>query len=327
MNKNLGTTRDGFGKALIEIGTKNAQAIVLCADLTDSMRANWFKEEFPKRFLEMGVQEENMVGVATGLSLEGKIPFACSYSTFLINNALGPIRSSVCYSNANVKLIGGHAGITTGPDGATHQALEDIATMRVLPNMTVIVPADQEEARQATHAISKMIGPCYLRIGKYEVPNSTNPDNKFEIGKAKMIHEGPDITIVTCGNLVHIAKEVAESMCQGKDGHRDICIDVINMHTIKPIDKETLLKSLKKTRALITFEEHQIAGGLGSAVLEVITTSDPELLSTPVIMMGINDSFGQSGSSSQLLEHYNLDHKSLEQAIIKVVSLKRRKEK
>lgn len=323
MNQKLGTTRDGFGKALIELGTSNAQIVALCADLTESMRVDGFRAEFPDRFLEMGVQEENMVGVATGLSLDNKIPFACSYSVFLVNNALGPIRSSICYSNANVKLIGGHAGITTGPDGATHQALEDIATMRVLPNMTVVVPADQEEARQATHAIASHIGPCYLRIGKFKTPNITQNDDQFKIGKAKVMYEGVDVTVVACGNLVSTALEVAQSLCNGKGGEKDICVEVINMHTIKPLDKKTLLKSLEKTGALITIEEHQIAGGLGSAVLEAVTTSNPELLSVPAVTMGVNDNFGQSGSDKELLTKYKLDNNSLIQAIKKVVSLKR----
>lgn len=326
MEKKLGTTRDGFGKALVEIGTQNVQAVVLCADLTESMRARWFRKEFPDRFLEMGVQEENMVGVATGLSLENKIPFACSYSVFLVNNALGPIRASVCYTNANVKLIGGHAGITTGEDGATHQALEDIATMRVLPNMTVIVPADQEESRQATHAISKHVGPCYLRVGKFKTPIITsNHEEPFKIGKARILRKGSDVTIITCGNLVHIALEVAEKLCQGKNGEPDICVEVINMHTIKPIDTKAILSSLEKTHALITFEEHQVHGGLGSAVLEVVATQNPELLAAPAITMGIKDTFGQSGKDQELLKHYNLDHDSLEKAIKKVVSLKQKK--
>lgn len=332
MKQKLGTTRDGFGKALIEIGLKNVQVVALCADLTDSMRVSEFKKEFPERFLEMGVQEENMVGVATGLSLEGKIPFACSYSVFLINNALGPIRSSVCYSNANVKLIGGHAGITTGPDGATHQALEDIATLRVLPNMTVIVPADQEEARQATHAITKHIGPCYLRIGKFKTPNitkkldcvvsSSTSKDKFKIGKARLMHEGQDLTIVACGNMVHTALAAAKKLCHGFGGDPDICIDVINMHTVKPLNTKTLFKSLKKTKALITIEEHQVAGGLGSAVLEAVATKNPELLSVPAKLMGIPDTFGQSGTAKELLEYYKLDQRSLELEIKKVVNLK-----
>ncbi|GIK83731.1 MAG: transketolase [Patescibacteria group bacterium] len=319
----FGTTRDGFGKALVELGQENVQVVVLCADLTESMRTHWFKAEFPERFLEMGVQEENMVGVATGLSLEKKIPFACSYSVFIVNNALGPTRASVCYSNANVKLIGGHAGITTGEDGATHQALEDIATMRVLPNMTVIVPADEEESRQATHAIAKHVGPCYLRIGKFKTPRLTKINEPFKIGKARIMNEGSDITVVACGNMVSIAIAAAQKLCSGLGGEKSICVEVINMHTIKPLDTQTLFKSLKKTRALITIEEHQIAGGLGSAILEAVATYDPTLLSVPAVTMGVPDTFGQSGDGNELLKHYHLDQKSLEIQIKKVVSLQR----
>lgn len=317
-----GTTRDGFGKALVELGMQNAQVVALCADLTESMRVDWFRSEFPERFLEMGVQEENMVGVAVGLSLEKKIPFACSYSVFLVNNALGPIRASVCYTNANVKLIGGHAGITTGEDGATHQALEDIATMRCLPNMTVVVPADQEESRQATHAIAQHIGPCYLRIGKFSTPNITKANEPFKIGKARILHEGSDLTIVACGNMVAIALETAKKLCEGNGGDKGICIEVINMHTIKPLDTKTLFASLKKTRKLITIEDHQTAGGLGSAVLEAVATYDPSLLSCPAVVMGIPNTFGQSGTPQELLKHYHLDQKSLEIQIKKVVNLK-----
>ena len=323
MKQKLGTTRDGFGKALLELGTQNTQVVALCADLTESMRTHWFRSEFPERFLEMGVQEENMVGVATGLSVEKKIPFACSYSVFIINNALGPIRANVCYSNANVKLIGGHAGITTGEDGATHQALEDIATMRALPNMTVIVPADEEESRQATHAIANHIGPCYLRIGKYKTPTLTNENDVFNIGKAKIVQEGSDVTIVACGNMVSLALAAAQNVCKSGGGKKEICAEVINMHTIKPLDKKTVINSLKKTKALITIEEHQTTGGLGSAVIEAVVTHDPKLLSVPVAIIGIPDTFGQSGNSDQLLKHYHLDQKSLEIQINKVVDLKK----
>lgn len=329
-----GTTRDGFGKALVEIGMQNVQTVVLSGDLTESMRAHWFATEYPERFFEMGVQEENMVGVAVGFSLAGKIPFACSYSTFITTNALGPIRASVCYTNANVKIIGGHAGITTGEDGATHQALEDIATMRVLPNMTVIVPADQEEARLATHAIAQHIGPCYLRIGKYKTPHitkdlydpqKTNTQNSFQIGTANIMHEGADLTIIACGNMVALALQAAQNLCEGKGGDAGICVEVINMHTIKPLDTKTLFKSLKKTNALLTIEEHQVAGGLGSAVLEAVAQHDPSLLSVPAKVMGITDSFGQSGSPEDLLTHYKLSTNDIETEIKKIIQLKTEK--
>lgn len=324
MTEQLGTTRDGFGKGLVEVALKDAQVVALSGDLTESMRLNWFKEHFPDRFFEMGVQEENTIGVATGLSLEGKIPFVCSYSVFIVNNALGPIRASLCYSNANVKIIGGHAGITTGEDGATHQALEDIAVMRTLPNMTVVVPADKEESRQATHAIAQHVGPCYLRIGKFATASITT-DADFRIGKARKMNSGSDLTIVACGNMVAIAVAAAQNLCNGSGGEPDICIDVINMHTIKPLDKRTLFKSLKKTGALITIEDHQVAGGLGSAVLEAVATYDPSLLTVPAVLMGINNTFGQSGNAKSLLKYYKIDQESLEQEVKKLVNLKKKK--
>lgn len=325
-----GTTRDGFGIALHELGSQNAQVVALCGDLTESMRVNTFAESFSDRFFQMGVQEENLVGVATGLSLEGKIPFACSYSVFLLNNAMGPIRASVCYTNANVKLVGGHAGITTGPDGATHQALEDIALMRSLPNMTVVVPADQEQARLATHAVAKKTGPCYIRVGKYTTPDlagliKDKKALKFTLGKAQLLHEGSDITVVTTGNMTASVLMAAQNLCHGKGGEKDICADVINVHTIKPLDTKSIFNSLKKTRALLIVEEHQITAGLGSAVLEAVSTYDPSLLSVPALLLGIPDTFGQSGSSSNLLKTYHLSQNDIELAIKSVIQSKKSK--
>lgn len=319
-----GTTRDGFGTALAELGATNAQIVVLSGDLSESMRVTEFMERFPERFLDMGVQEENMVGIAAGLALSGKIPFACSYAVFVVNNALGPLRASVCYSNANAKIIGGHAGLTTGPDGATHQALEDIALMRTLPNMTVVVPADQEEARKATHAIGKHIGPCYLRIGKYSTPTVTTSEDSFTLGKANILKKGSDITVVACGPMVALAKQAAEIVEQGKNGESDISVEVINMHTIKPLDIDTVLTSLKKTNALLTVEDHQIAGGMGSSICEAVIQSHPEYLTVPVKIMGMEDSFGESGTPSELLEKYHLDAASIANQIQKIVRLKQK---
>lgn len=326
-----GTTRDGFGAALVELGTTNVQVVALCGDLTESMRVDSFAGEFPDRYFEMGVQEENMVGVATGLALEGKIPFACSYSVFLLNNAMGPIRSSVCYTNANVKLIGGHAGITTGPDGATHQALEDIALLRSLPNMTIVVPADQEQARQATHAIANHKGPTYLRIGKYKTQDLSElvSDKKtldFKLGKAQLLHEGADITIITTGNMTASVLRAAQKLCKGAGGQKDICADVLNIHTIKPLDIKSIFRSLKTTRSLLVVEEHQIQGGLGSAVLEAVATYDPSLLQTPALLLGIADTFGQSGSPDHLLKAYHLDQNNIESAMQKIVKSKEEKD-
>lgn len=301
-NPTYGSTREGFGIGLKELGEQNPQVIALCADLSESTRVNLFKEAFPDRYLEIGVAEENMVGIAAGLAITGKIPYASSYSTFIVNNALGPIRASVCYTNSNVKIIGGHTGFSAGPDGATHQALEDIATMRVLPNMRVIVPCDQEESRKATHAISKIEGPCYLRVGKFESLNITTNETPFEIGKAITLKEGSDLTIISCGSMV------AECLIAAKQLEKDYSIEVINMHTIKPLDYKSILESVKKTGAVLTVEEHQKAGGLGSAVAEFL--SQPSLTglnnSVPMKILGADDSFGESGTPKELLEKHKL---------------------
>jgi len=301
-NPTYGSTRDGFGVGLKDLGGQNVQVIVLCADLSESTRVNWFKEAFPDRYLEMGVAEENMIGIAAGLALAGKIPYAISYSTFVVNNALGPIRSSVCYTNTNVKIVGGHAGFSAGPDGATHQALEDIATMRVLPNMKVIVPCDQEESRKATIAISNEVGQYYLRVGKFQSLNITTKETPFEIGKATTLKDGSDLTIIACGSMVAECLTVAHKL------EKDYSIEVINMHTIKPLDYESILKSVKKTGAVLTVEEHQKAGGLGSAVAEFL--SQPALTrlknSIPMKIIGVDDSFGESGTVKELLEKHKL---------------------
>jgi transketolase len=319
--KTYGTTREGFGQGLLELSSTNAQVVVLCGDLTESMRVNLFADEFPKRFFQTGVQEENMVGIAAGLAATNKIPFACSYAVF-INNALGPIRTSVCYPKENVKIVGGHAGITTGEDGATHQALEDIATMRVLPNMVVVVPCDQEEAKKATYAIAEYYGPCYLRIGKHKTLNVTNKNSTFEIGKANVLKKGTDITIITCGNMVEVALATAEDLEVGKNGDNDISIEVINMHTIKPLDHEAITKSLKKTSACITLEEHQVIGGLGSAVGEFLIQNDVQTLKAPLKIMGIRDTFGESGNAKDLLKKYHLTKDDIAKEVRKIVRLK-----
>lgn len=306
----LGTTRDGFGEGLREVGGENEKVVALCADLTESTRASWFEKEFPDRFFEVGVAEENMIGIAAGLAIEGKIPFAASYGTFIVNNTLGPIRASVCYSNLNVKIVGGHSGFSAAADGATHQATEDIATMRVLPNMTVVVPADQEEARKAVHAVAKHTGPCYLRTGKYPSPHVTNKETPFEIGRANILKSGGDITVVACGSMV------AKSLEAAKIVENDFSVEVINMHTIKPLDTETLMRSIQKTRALISVEEHQKIGGLGSAIAEFISQAQ---LSVPFKIIGIDDTFAESGTSDELFEKYGLTSQKIAQTIKNVV--------
>lgn len=296
-NPTYGTTRNGFGLGLKEAGLENTQVVALCADLTESTRVSWFKDTFPDRFFEMGVAEENMIGVAAGLALQGKIPFASSYASFIVNNALGPIRASVCYTNANVKIIGGHSGFSAGPDGATHQGLEDIATMRVLPNMTVVVPCDQEEARKATLAIAQKKGPYYLRVGKQKTLNITSIDTPFELGKALTIKEGNDITIISCGAMIE------ECLKAAYDISNNYSVEVINMHTIKPLDHKLILDSAKKTGYILTVEDHQKNGGLGSAVAELLSQANIEVAFK---ILGVDNSFGESGTVKDLLKKHHL---------------------
>ena len=311
-NPTYDSTRDGFGIGLKDLGEINEQIVTLCADLTESTRVNLFKEKFPKRFLEIGIAEENMVGIAAGLAITGKIPFVSSYAVFIVNNALGPIRSSICYSNINVKIIGGHAGFSANADGATHQALEDINNMRVLPNMTVVVPSDKEEARKATHAIAQKTGPCYLRVGKYQSLNITTKQTPFEIGKALIMNHGTDLTIIACGTMVSQALLAVKML-------NNYSVEVINMHTIKPLDTETILKSAKKTGGIITVEEHQKIGGLGSAVAEFLSQLNIKI---PFKILGVNDSFGESGDTLKLLKKHKLTSKEIAKEISLLITKK-----
>lgn len=303
MTEKKQATRDGFGQGIIQAAQTTQNLVVLCADLTESTRVLEFSKQFPKQYLEMGVSEENMVGVSAGLALENMIPVAVSYATFITTNALAPLRASVCYSNLNVKVVGCHSGLGTGEDGATHQALEDIATMRVLPNMTVIVPADAEETRKATLAMIAHKGPVYLRTGKHPTAPSTTPDTEFVIGKAVQLREGADVTLIACGTMVSVALEVSEQL---KD--ENIHVRVINMHTIKPIDHQAIAKTAQETKVVITLEDHQKMGGLGSAVAEVLV----ELTAKPrFAAIGVEDTFGESGPGSDLLQKYGLDAEAI----------------
>ncbi|GIW58833.1 MAG: transketolase [Candidatus Dojkabacteria bacterium] len=290
-------TRDGFGQGLLEIAKQNPNIVGLCADLTESTRMHWFAESFPERFIQVGVAEQNLIGVAAGLALEGKIPFAASYAVFSPGRNWDQLRVSVCYSNSNVKVVGGHAGLTVGPDGATHQALEDIAITRVLPNLVVISPADSEQARLATIAIANYEGPCYLRLSREASPVFTTPKTTFEIGKAQILKSGKDLTLIATGPMVYNALLVAENL------KKDYSVEVINIHTIKPIDCDSIVKSAQKTKKVVTIEEHQINGGLGGAVAEVLSEQCP----TPLLRIGMNDSFGQSGKAHELLDFYGLN--------------------
>jgi transketolase len=275
---------------------------VLDADLAKSTLTCLFKDKYPTRFFDMGIAEQNMINTAGGLSLTGLIPFVSTYGVFVSGRAWEQIRTSVCYGELNVKLGGAHGGISVGPDGATHQALEEIAIMRVLPKMTLLVPTDYYETKKAVLAAAKINGPVYIRFGREKVPVVTTADTPFEVGKAIIMKEGKDLTIVACGIMVAEALDAAEELA--KEG---INAEVINLHTIKPIDKNALVQSVKKTGCLVTAEEHQLAGGMGSAVLEVIAQEYP----VPTEMVGIKDTFGESGEPRQLMEKYGITSKEI----------------
>jgi transketolase len=296
-------TRDGYGDGVVEAGKENEDVIVLAADLTDSTRSNKFEEAFNERFIEVGVAEQNMAGIAAGLALSGKIPFIASYATFNPGRNWEQIRVSVCYSNANVKVVGAHAGLSVGPDGATHQALEDIAITRVLPNMTVLCPADYQEAKKATIAAAKHKGPIYLRTAREATAAFTTEKTPFEIGKAQILMEGKDLTIISAGPILYEAMKAAQELKL----KRDITCDVINLSTIKPLDEKTILESVSKTRKVVTVEEHQINGGIGGAISELLSQKLP----VPMKIIGVEDTFGESGKYNELWEKYGIDSQNI----------------
>lgn len=304
--------RDGFGEALLELGRNDPDIVALCGDLVESTRVQAFADEFPERYFEMGVAEQNMAGVAAGLALAGKIPFISSYAVFNPGRDWDQIRVSICYSQANVKIVGAHAGISVGPDGATHQALEDVAITRVLPNMTVVVPTDSVEAKKATAAIAKHIGPCYIRFGREKTPVITKDETPFELGKALPILAGSDVTIIANGQMVYRAMMAAKEL-EGK-----ISVGILNMHTVKPIDAKAIIDAAKETGAIVTAEEHQIIGGLGSAVAEVLGDHCP----VPIERIGVLDTFGESGKPEELMEHYHLGVSDIVHAVERVVRRK-----
>jgi transketolase len=289
-------TRDGFGKGLLELGRKNKNIVTLSADLTDSTRAGWFKKEFPDRFFSMGVAEQDMMGTAAGLALSGKIPFACTFGVFAAGRAWDQIRVSIDYMNLNVKIIGTHGGISVGEDSHTHQALEEITLMRVLPNMTMLVPCDFIEAKKATIKAAEWKGPVYIRLGRSPSPIITNENDPFEIGKGVLVKDGKDVTIVACGQMLYEAIAAADSLSKEKIDAR-----VINLHTLKPVDEALLIKAAKDTGAVVTAEEHSIYGGLGGAVSEVLSQEYP----VPIKMIGMKKC-GQSGTAEELFKCYNL---------------------
>lgn len=307
-------TRDGFGEALLELGRKNRKIVVLSGDLEDSTRAEYFKKEFPERFFNLGISEQDILGTSVGLSLDGLIPFACSFAVFLTNRAYGILRISICYNNRNVKLIGSHAGLTVGEDGATAQCLEDFAITRVLPNLTVFSPVDFVEAKKATYKMAEICGPVYMRLARGPFPIITKESDPFEPGKANLAREGKDATIIATGLMVSESLKAADML-----KNEGIDVRVFNFHTIKPIDKEIIIKSAQETGAIVTAEEHQINGGLGSAVAEVLTQNHP----APQEMVAVRDTFGESGDAEGLLRKYHLKDIDIAEAIRKV--LKRKK--
>ena len=290
-------TREAYGQALAELGDLRDDIVVLDADLSKSTKTNEFAKRFPKRFFNMGIAEQNLIGAACGLSTTGKIPFVSTFAVFATGRGFEIIRNSVCYPNLNVKICATHAGITVGEDGGSHQSIEDISIMRSIPNMTVLVPADGVETKKMIYEITKYEGPVYVRLGRSSVPSIFNDDYDFEIGKGVILREGTDATIISCGIMVNEA--IMASKLLESEG---INVRVINMSTIKPIDKELIIESARKTGAIVTAEEHSIIGGLGSAVSEVVTEECPVI----VKKIGVNDVFGQSGTASELISEYGL---------------------
>jgi len=310
-------TRIGFGEGLRDIAKKNKNIIGIGADITSSVSMNIFADEFPERFFSFGIAEQNIVAAAAGLALGGKIPFFSTYGVFAALRATDQIRISLCYNNLHVIIGGAHAGISVGADGATHQALEDIAIMRALPNMTVLSPCDANQTYNAVFAaVNQIKSPVYLRFGREPMPNFTPKDLDFTIGKGQVFKEGTDVTIVATGHMVWEALEAAKELQK-----QNISVKVINIHTIKPIDKQLLIDSAKQTGAIVTAEEHQIIGGLGGAVTEVLAQSYP----VPVEFVGVNDTFGESGNPDELMEKYGLKSTNIVDACKKILSRKTNK--
>lgn len=307
MVKNMQATRDGVGRALLELGKSNPNVVVLTADLAESTRVEEFAQKYPQRFVEVGVAEQNLAGIAAGLALGKKVPFITSYGVFSPGLNWGVIRSAIAYSNLPVKIVGGHAGLATGPDGATHQALEDLALMRVLPNMTVLAPADEEEAFQVTLVAVKHPGPVYIRTSKLPVETIINKEVPFEIGRAQILKSGHDATIIAHGTMVARAVDAANLL-----EHDGYSIRVINSASIKPLDKATILNAFRKTHAVVSIEDHQTAGGLGSAIAELVSQ---ETIRTPFKIMGVQDLFGESGTPEELYQKHGLTPQNIYQTI------------
>ncbi|MXV38750.1 transketolase family protein [Flavobacteriaceae bacterium Ap0902] len=306
-------TRSGFGEGLLEAGRRNKDVVALCADLIGSLKMDAFIEEFPERFFQVGIAEANMIGMAAGLATAGKIPFTGTFANFATGRVYDQIRQSVAYSGKNVKIAASHAGLTLGEDGATHQILEDIGLMKMLPEMTVISPCDFNQTKAATLAAMEFDGPVYLRFGRPKWPVFTDANQEFQIGKGELMIEGTDVTIIATGHLVWEAITAAEEL--KKQG---ISAEVINIHTIKPLDDELILKSTNKTGAIVTAEEHNILGGLGESVARVLALNNP----TPQEFVGTNDTFGESGTAIELMKKYGIDSSAIISKVQKVLSRK-----
>ncbi|MDI6704065.1 MAG: transketolase family protein [bacterium] len=306
-------TRDAYGKALLELGRDNKQVVVLDSDVSESTRTKWFAKEFPDRFFNMGIAEANMMGVASGLATCGKIPFASSFCEFGTSRCYEQIKLSICWARQNVKIVVSHAGITVGEDGASHQAIDDIALMRGLPNMTVLVPCDAIETKKAVFAAATTDGPFYIRLARAKFPLILKDDYQFKIGKGVVLREGKEATIIACGLMVKQALLAHDTL--SREG---ISVMVINMSTVKPIDKDIIIKAAKETGAIVTAEEHTIIGGLGSAVAEVLVESNP----VPMKRIGILDRFGISGSPDELLKRFKLTGEDIHNAVLEVIKRK-----
>ncbi|MBC6989482.1 transketolase family protein [Hymenobacter sp. BT491] len=304
-------TRSGFGAGLHELGKKNPNVVALCADLTGSLKMDAFKNDFPERFFQVGIAEANMMGLAAGMTIGGKIPFTGTFANFSTGRVYDQIRQSIAYSGKNVKICASHAGVTLGEDGATHQILEDLGMMKMLPHMTVINPCDFNQTKAATIAIAEHEGPVYLRFGRPVVPNFTPADQEFKIGKAVLLNEGTDVSIFATGHLVWKAILAGKILAE-----KGINAEIINIHTIKPLDSEAILQSVRKTRCIVSAEEHQFNGGLGDSIAQLLAREEP----LPLEMVGVNDSFGESGTPDQLMEKYKLNEAAIVAAVEKVMS-------
>lgn len=311
--QNKKDTRSGFGDALTELGKENPNVVALCADLTGSLKMDAFAKEFPERFFQTGIAEANMIGMAAGLATAGKIPFTGTFANFSTSRVLDQLRQSVSYSNKNVKVCASHAGLTLGEDGATHQTMEDIGVTKALPHFTVINPCDYNQTKAATKAIADFVGPVYLRFGRPKVENFTDVNQKFEIGKAWKIHDGSDVTIIATGHMVWKAIQAAKELEKN-----NISVDLINIHTIKPLDQKSILESVKKTKCVVVAEEHLMNNGLGDSISQLTSRNFP----VAIEYIAVDDQFGESGTPEELLDKYGLNVENIIKAAEKVIKRK-----